>query len=778
MISLDQFYGAYKSIRPLPDPDQRDAIEETSGKPLFIVAGPGTGKTTCLTLRILKLILIDGVPPGGILATTFTKKAAIELRSRVLGWGFGLLEALQSNKAINRSARERLARVDINHVLTGTIDSICEQVLHEFRDPGTIPAVLVDEFVSRTLMLREGLFGNGRFRDDELDRFLFDKSARNSRYGWNIGAKNDLLQTIWDRRFQDQLDWDAFLRSGPKNEKRARQQIGDIFNDYQQSLVQDGRLDFALLEQEVLSRLRAGQLSEFASQLRVVLVDEYQDTNLLQEAIYFELAKACKGGMTVVGDDDQSLYRFRGATVELFSEYERRYRRAFGRMPRKIFLRTNYRSTGIIRRFVNGYITLEGDYQSVRVQGKPQLEPPKQKVDTKEELPILGMFRDGMSDLAKDLADLIHRVFAGKGYRLPTGQLIRANTKEGAVGDCALLCSSPAEFSSGGKERLPLLLRRELGARRPPVEMFNPRGQDLTGIQVIRVFGGLLLECLDPGATLQTDIRSRNHISDDIRGVFDDWRHEAIAFAEGKGCPDGLRKFAMAWAGRDPKRKGHKWAHAVPVLELIYGLVHFFPELHDDPEGQIYLEVFTRQVSACEQVGKFSGRVLTEPTNPGLSEASVKELLRDFLGPIAAGTVKVNEDLTETFPRDRLSVLSIHQAKGLEFPLTIVDVGSDFSGNYPAQAFKRFPTNGSQPHVMEDLLRPYTDLAAPARSAVYRAFDDLWRQFFVAYSRAQDVLLLVGLTTILPGRWLPNVATGYRRDGSCPWGSKFPFLTI
>ena len=66
-------------------------------------------------------------------------------------------------------------------------------------------------------------------------------------------------------------------------------------------------VDFSLLEHEVLTRLRSGKLAEFAEQLQVVLVDEYQDTNLLQESIYFELAKACDGALTVVGDDDQSL---------------------------------------------------------------------------------------------------------------------------------------------------------------------------------------------------------------------------------------------------------------------------------------------------------------------------------------------------------------------------------------------------------------------------------------------------------------------------------------
>src|SRR5262249_42361866 len=142
------------------------------------------------------------------------------------------------------------------------------------------------------------------------------------------------------------------------------------------------------------------------------------------------------------------------------------------------------------------------------------------------------------------------------------------------------------------------------------------------------------------------------------------------------------------------------------------------------------------------------------------------------------GTIKVNEDLMEAFPRDRLCVLSIHQAKGLEFPLTIVDVGSDFKNNHWGHAFKRFPADGGTPHVMEDLLRPYSDLAAPSRPGPDRAFDDLYRQFFVAFSRPQDVLLLVGLNKSLPGGGVANVATGWARNGTCRWAKNRPFMLI
>jgi DNA helicase-2/ATP-dependent DNA helicase PcrA len=102
MISIEQFYDAL-GWRECPSQEKRCVIEEGAGKPLFVVAGPGSGKTTCLTLRILKMILVDQVPAHGIIATTFAVKAADELRSRVLGWGFKLIGTLARGVIANRS---------------------------------------------------------------------------------------------------------------------------------------------------------------------------------------------------------------------------------------------------------------------------------------------------------------------------------------------------------------------------------------------------------------------------------------------------------------------------------------------------------------------------------------------------------------------------------------------------------------------------------------------------------------------------------------------------
>jgi DNA helicase-2/ATP-dependent DNA helicase PcrA len=310
----------------------------------------------------------------------------------------------------------------------------------------------------------------------------------------------------------------------------------------------------------------------------------------------------------------------------------------------------------------------------------------------------------------------------------------------------------------------------------PSIETFNPRGQDLSGIPIIQRFGGLLIECLDPGGVIAAGTSGLNQ---DILQTFQTWRQAALQYYT-SSTDKPFREYTEGWANRDPRQKDFEWPRSVSILELVYGLTHFFPELHDDPEGQIYLEVFTRQVGACEQVGKFKSRVVTDPQNKQLSDRSVMELLRDFLGPIAAGTVKVNEDLMDTFPRDRLCLLSIHQAKGLEFPLMIVDVGSDFRTSHGAHRFKRFPDGGSTPYMMEDYLRPHTDLKAPTRIGRDRAFDDLYRQFFVAYSRPQQILLLVGLNTNVPGNpnGILNVANGWTRGGVMNWPTTVPMVNI
>ena len=528
-------------------------------------------------------------------------------------------------------------------------------------------------------------------------------------------------------------------------------------------------LDYAGLELAALSRLEAGQLATYLGRVRAVLVDEYQDTNLLQEQIYFQLAKACGGALTVVGDDDQSLYRFRGATVELFSGFAQRASQQRWK-AKPIFLQTNYRSTKRIIDFVASYARLDPGYQAVRAKDKPPLKAHSSALTGP---PVLAMFRDTPEELAESLADLLRQVFKGHGFSLRGFGKIRCDRRAGDAGDAALLCASPREHR-GGKPALPGLLREALYSA-PQIKVFNPRGQAFEDIPTVAVLGGALLSCLDPDGRIAAAVFLRP----EMRTTFQSWRlaaQECIPFQK------GARRILKGWTTRE--RNVKKWPERVSALELLYSLASFLPQFHDDPEGQVYLEVFTRQLSACEQISPFRGRVLTDPAGErdskglNLADRSVRDLLQHFLGPIAAGSVEVNEDLIEDFPRDRLPVLSIHQAKGLEFPLTIVDVGSSFKTNHHGQRFKRYPDEPTSAQAMEDHFRRYTPLGVPRRKDVDRAFDDLYRQYFVAFSRARDVLLLVALNSARPDGTIPNVAMGWRRDWKSVWATDPPWLEI
>ncbi len=264
MIAVRDLLRALATFRPAPDAQQHQAVSAPATMALFIVAGPGTGKTASLTLRILKLALVDGVPPRGILATTFTKKAAEELRSRILGWGFKIIDFLKSDPLLTAQQKAFVDSVDINQVRTGTVDSLCEQLLREFRAPGTQPPILVDEYVSGTLMLREGMWSQRR--DKDADRSMpscWFYSDNGSRYNFHAGTKAKIVKQLWERRFQDLVVWTEFPQPEvPLASHPARTLVAEAQQAYETALRSAGLVDFSLLEYEVLERVRAGQLKE------------------------------------------------------------------------------------------------------------------------------------------------------------------------------------------------------------------------------------------------------------------------------------------------------------------------------------------------------------------------------------------------------------------------------------------------------------------------------------------------------------------------------------
>lgn len=752
---------------------QHDGVGHASSDVLMLVAGPGSGKTTVLVLRALRHVLVDDILPENILITTFTKKAAKELRTRWLDWGNSFLNALSANSHF----QERIHQLDLNRCRIDTLDSIAQQALTENRLPGQLAPVVAEGAASKLLLKRFSFNTVYNAHQNELDQ-LFSRYTFEGDPPRNRGEALSVAKTLCERLTQDLVNLQSF--GGCSS---AHQLIVNILTEYQTRLRETNLFDFAFLELELLQRLRDATLREWSSNIHALLIDEYQDTNPLQEAIYFEIISASSPAVTIVGDDDQSMYRFRGGSVELFTQFGARCSGTTGRQIRRVDMIANYRSREEIVSFYNRHITEDPNFNAARIlPSKPQVVSQRGLGG----MPVLGLFRPDQNALATALSSWLEQLFTERRVVLNNGQEnYELNVPvEGNLGDCVLLAHTVEEvkynrFNRETEIKFPGLFRHEMLNRE--LQVFNPRGRALRIITPVQQLLGLLLLCLDPDEELiqQPNKNSNDKIrpTNEARFFLDEWRSVANSFINQNPHPHsrgGLRGFVQRW--QNVSRGNHDDDFPVdwPVLELIFKLITWMPNFQNDPEHQVWLEAITRTVSSAGIVSPYGMKILQNGLHCRLSRQS---FIRDALLPIAEDEVEVDEDIMPSVPRSYLQVMTIHQAKGLEFPLVIVDVGSHFTGNYPKQAFTRFPRNPSNVVLLEDDVEPH--LPSPlrgARAPLDRSFDDLTRLYYVAYSRPQSVLMLVGCEsclkygtgTKLTGA-IPNVALGWHRDNTWPW---------
>ena len=802
MISYEEFENIVVNIlkRDISsNHDQKKAILSPVDKSLFIVAGPGSGKTTVMVLKILKYIFVDDVNPSEILATTFTRKAADELYSRILGWGDEIKNYLIDNAdEDNFEDFLKIDRIDFNQIQIGTTDSIAEALLRDYKKPGENQSIVIEEFVANSAMIKI-LIENERYLNKDLVEYLKELSGRNKLE--EPSHLSQILIEIKNRIYYDQVDLDE-LYEQTQNERGAHAAL-DCIKEYENTLKKRNTIDFAMLESKFLKKLKDGDLKTFLDEIKIVLIDEYQDTNLIQEDIYFTIAQSALengGNITVVGDDDQSLYRFRGATVDLFTNYKKRIKERLSIDVEEINLRTNYRSTENIIQHCNQFAELDMEYQNARVENKPKIIAPDFE---KDKMPVLGLFRNNPEMLAMDLAKLINQLVnkgecslkvlqvLNKDYfekvggeinvakwqkirneNLKAGKevekiTLKLDNEYGSASDIAILSYSPKEVYHGTRSFL-YFLRKNLKRFRNPIEMFNPRGIDLQDIDVVGIFCGLILECIDPEGSFQ---KSDKTIPNLAKRNMMRWRMKAkeyIKLNPEPREPITLSQFVTSWQLRRPMGYD-EWPKSASLMELAYKITTWIEELQDDVEGIVYLEAITKSIT---QTGFFNDYHSTISfRNPKQEMKSVLEAIWNIFIPLSTGGVSIDESLLETLPDDRVNVLSIHQSKGLEFPLVIVDVGSRFKTNHIQTQKLRFPKGLKNETTIEDTIRQYSVLGQNERSEKDRSFDDLTRLYFVAFSRAESVLLLIGLNPAIEGYKnknqhfdIPNVALGWSRD--------------
>lgn len=275
--------------------EQKEAANATEG-PLLILAGAGSGKTRVLTYRIANLIE-KGVYPGSILAITFTNKAAKEMKERV----------------------ERLVGEEASSMWITTFHSACVRMLHmDIEKLGYSKNFVIYDSNDQERLVKDCL------KELNIDEKVF--------------PPKDVMSKIGD--LKDNLVDDVNFAKTAQNDFR-RKKLSDVYTLYQKKLKQSNALDFDDIIMKTVKLLKDNEdvLGYYERKFRYIMVDEYQDTNKAQYELIRILSERHQN-LCVVGDDDQSIYGWRGADIRNILEFEKDYSNV-----RTIKLEQNYRST-------------------------------------------------------------------------------------------------------------------------------------------------------------------------------------------------------------------------------------------------------------------------------------------------------------------------------------------------------------------------------------------------------------------------------------------------
>ncbi len=287
--------------------EQRRAVLQTEG-PVLILAGAGSGKTRVLCYRIAHLTQDLGVKPYHILAITFTNKAAGEMKERV----------------------ERLCGLEAGEMWVMTFHACCLRILKRHaREIGMESGFIIYDPEDQKTIIRRIL------KELELSDRQFTPKGVLAEIG---SAKDELMTTL---EYAEKAAGNFY-----------KEKVALVYERYQKTLSENHALDFddLIFKTVVLFRKHPEILSLYQEKFRYIMVDEYQDTNTAQYRLISLLASRY-GNLCVVGDDDQSIYRFRGANIRNILEYEKDFPGAF-----VIRLEQNYRSTANILNAANAVI--------------------------------------------------------------------------------------------------------------------------------------------------------------------------------------------------------------------------------------------------------------------------------------------------------------------------------------------------------------------------------------------------------------------------------------
>lgn len=662
-------------------------VIETTESPLLVIAGPGAGKTKTLVDRLCHLVYDLNVPPENILVGTFTEKAARELLSRI------------STASAAYEVQKNIAEIRV-----GTLHSLFLDFLEEYADRTDLKRGyrILDEFEQCYLFYENAR----RFNEIENVTAILGKNWK-SAYGWNAAKK---LAGLVNKVAEENLDIEKLERYR-KSEKLPV--LAAVVKLYREILAEENALDFSLIQTKMWELLENKDvLKDIRSKVRYIMVDEYQDTNRIQEAILLKMA-APANRICIVGDDDQALYRFRGATVENILRFEKNFPKWGRGKCEKIELDKNYRSHPDIINFYNKWmenlwVEKWGRFRHAKVIQNAGRQ-------TRENAKYPGVVRCMGKDnrtWCKNFYDFVCRL-----------------KKNGSLKDYNQI----AVLSNSVKNEKIVEFSAYLEEKGIPV--FSPRSDRFFEREEIQLsLGALIFLFPNLGKKFLAEGRNADYL-EEIWAYYD----LCLDVFTGELRSDPAKHKALReWA----VKKAQEIAKAsrntdYTFANLFYEMLQFpmFSEFLSAELGggvadlrPIYnLALFSKLLCRFESMNG----VVAIVANREKRTKILRKLFNEYFKFLKDGGIGEYEDFDMVTPPGCISIMTIHQSKGLEFPVTCVDS----LDSVPRKNFDDIDLEIAEYYHGKESWEPLDRIK----------YFDFWRLYYTAFSRAKNLLVLTGV---------------------------------
>ena len=649
---------------------QKEAIITTDG-PLLLIAGPGTGKTFTLVKRIAYLVVEKNIDPKNIMIVTFTEKAAKELISRV------------TDELITYGVE-----IDVNEIYIGTFHQICLKILKEFREESGLGKNynMLDDFEIRYFVYRH-------IKDfDGVDKlFNDDKEHRN----WDKAEK---IINVCSKIIEEIDDTDKLLMDCDKEIEN----VGLIVKIYKELLEKENSIDFSSILSYCFNLLNNNETirKTIEDRIKYIIVDEYQDTNKIQEKIIFKILNE-KHNICVVGDDDQGLYRFRGATITNLLKFSSNFKEG---ECKEIYLINNYRSNQKIVEFYNEFMANPVDFEwgKSRFSGKVII-PSKNNNDKRETVVKCSANTDS-------------------GWYSKIYEIIKKLQNENIVTDLNQIAFLAYSISS---DKITSLIDY-LEAYNVPC--YAPRSKQFFNRPEIKILIGCLIlsfskviEMLGDDSIPKSKVL-KEYYEECASIVANLFNNDRIKYAPLMNHILTINNQYKNLVGKTNESFG----------DLIFELFQFEPfttfidtknlnNVHDERPIR-NLSLFTQVTTRYERIYKLNF----------FNDKNIDRHLRTFFFTyiwfLFDDGLGEFEDEKDVSPSGCITFLTIHQSKGLEFPIVFIDSLATNARNNRIEIVEKI----KEKYLVKD------DTEDP----LYIRYYDFFRLFYTGFSRAESLLVL------------------------------------